>query len=67
MDELLTVSQVAKVLKINNSTVYELIHQHKLKALKLGAWKVRAVTLQQFLIDLEAEQNPEKDEDENKK
>ena len=57
MDELLTIKQVAKVLKTNVTVVYALIHQHKLKALKLGAWKVRATTLQQFLADIEAEQN----------
>lgn len=57
MDELLTVPQVAKILKTNGTTVYQLIHSHKLKALKLGALKVRADTLRQFLADLEAEQN----------
>ena len=57
MDELLTIQQVSKILKTNVAMVYQLIHQHKLKALKLGAWKVRAVTLQQFLSDLEMEQN----------
>ena len=57
MDELLTISQVAKILKINSSSVYRLIHSHKLKALKLGALKVRLDTLKQFLADLEKEQN----------
>ena len=57
MDELLTIKQVAKVLKTNTNAVYELIHQHKLRALQLGSWKVRATTLQQFLADIEAEQN----------
>jgi len=57
MDELLTINQVAKILKINSSSVYRLIHSHKLKALKLGALKVRLATLQKFLADIEAEQN----------
>ena len=57
MDELLTINQVAKILKINSSSVYRLIHSHKLKALKLGALKVRAETLRQFLADIEAAQN----------
>jgi len=49
MDELLTVPQVAKVLKTNTHAVYELIHQKKLKALQLGSWKVRLITLQIIL------------------
>jgi len=57
MDELLTINQVAKILKINSSSVYRLIRSHKLKALKLGALKVRLDTLKQFLADLEKEQN----------
>ena len=57
MDELLTINQVAKILKINSSSVYRLIRSHKLKALKLGALKVRAETLRQFLADIEAAQN----------
>ena len=59
MDELLTVPQVAKILKVNSTTVYALIHQKKLKALKLGALKVRLETLKEFLADLETEQNKE--------
>ena len=57
MDELLTIKQVSKILKTNPSAVYQLIQQHKLKALKLGEWKVRATTLQQFIADIESEQN----------
>ena len=59
MDELLTVKEVSKRLKINAATVYQLIHQNKLTALKLGALKVRASTLDRFMADEEARQNPE--------
>ena len=59
MDELLTVKEVSKRLKINVTTVYQLIHKKKLTALKLGALKVRASTLDRFMADEEARQNPE--------
>jgi len=57
MDELLTIKQAAKVLKTNPNAVYDLIRQKRLKALQLGSWKIRAFTLQQFLVDIEKEQN----------
>lgn len=46
---LFTVSEVAKRLKINKSTVYELIKKGHLKGLKLGSMKVTASELESFL------------------
>lgn len=46
---LFTVSEVAKRLKVNKSTVYELIKQGHLKGLKLGSMKVTAAELEKFL------------------
>nr|UVN03561.1 MAG: pyocin activator protein [Bacteriophage sp.] len=46
---LFTVSEVAKRIKINKSTVYELIKKGHLKALKLGSMKVTAAELESFL------------------
>jgi excisionase family DNA binding protein len=59
MDELLTINQVSKKLKTNVATVYKLIQCKRLIALKLGAYKVRASTLDRFMADEEARQNPE--------
>ncbi len=57
MDELLTIKQVAQKLKTNVATVYKPIHDRRLMALKLGALKVRASTLDRFLACEEERQN----------
>lgn len=49
MDELLTVKEVAKVLKTNQATVYRLISNGYIKCMKLGCIKVRRKTLDNFL------------------
>ena len=51
--KLYTVSEVAKVLRTNVNRVYDLIHSGELPALKLGCYKIRFETLEQFLIDRE--------------
>ena len=61
MDELLTIKQVSLRLKTNVATVYKLIHDGKLMALTIGNMKVRASTLDRFLANEEARQNPEKE------
>lgn len=48
-DFLLTVGEVAKVMKTNPAYVYELIKADLLPVLKLGSYKVRKVTLLEFL------------------
>ena len=49
MDELYTVKEVAKIMKVNVHRVYDLIHAGLLPALKLGSIKVRKESLEEFL------------------
>lgn len=51
MDEVLTVKEVSKILKVNVHKVYELIRVGLLPALKLGSLKVRKTSLEKFLAD----------------
>lgn len=48
---LLTVNEVAKTLKTNSNTVYELINRGELKGLKLGRIKVPYFEVDRFLRD----------------
>lgn len=48
---LLTVNEVAKTLKTNPNTVYELINRGELKGLKLGRIKVPFFEVERFLRD----------------
>lgn len=54
---LLTVAEAAKLLKTNTTTVYKLIKEKKLVALKLGAKKIRYETLKEFVANEEKNQN----------
>lgn len=54
---LLTVAEAAKLLKTNTTTVYKLIKEKKLVALKLGAKKNRYETLKEFVANEEKIQN----------
>lgn len=49
MNELLDVSEVAKRLKCNKNTVYDLIKSGQLVGLKLGRMKVSSIELDDFL------------------
>ena len=49
MDELYTVKEVAKIMKVNVHKVYDLIHAGLLSALKLGTIKIRKESLAEFL------------------
>lgn len=51
--ELLTVKEVASVLKVNVHKVYELIRAGLLPAMKLGSLKVRRESLYDFLAKYE--------------
>lgn len=55
-DELLTVAQVAAILKINRTDANTLVNT-KIPHLILGSKKVRRSTLNKFMEKLEAEQN----------
>jgi len=48
-DIIYTVKEVAKLIKSNSDSVYELIRHGLLPALKLGNLKVRGVALEAFL------------------
>ena len=46
---LYTVTEVAKLLKVNRTFVYELINRGELPAVKVGSLKIRKTTLEKFL------------------
>lgn len=47
--DLLTVSEVAQILKTNKNYVYALHNAGLLRFIKLGSYKIRRETLQEFL------------------
>lgn len=49
--EVYTVGETAKKLKTNTNTVYKLIRERKLQALKLGRLKIPSFELERFLHD----------------
>lgn len=49
MNELLDVSEIAKRLKCNRNTVYDLIRSGRLVGLKLGRMKVSTMELEDFM------------------
>ena len=49
MDELYTVKEVAKIMKVNVHKVYDLIRAGLLPVLKLGSIKIRRESLAEFL------------------
>lgn len=54
MEEMLyTVKETAKILKTNTDYVYSLIKKGKLRCLKLGSFKIRKSTLEDFLLKYE--------------
>lgn len=48
-DVLYTVSEVSKLIKCNTNYTYSLINNGLLPALKLGSYKVRRISLLEFL------------------
>ena len=48
-DELYTVPEIAKILKSNTDYVYKLQRSGLLKFIKMGRWKCRKSTLEEFL------------------
>lgn len=54
---LYTVTEVAKLLKVNRTFVYELINKGELPAVKVGSLKVRRKTLETFIESLEEKKN----------
>ena len=51
MTEMLyTVPEVAEILKVNTDYVYKLQRSGLLKFMKMGRWKCRKATLEEFLL-----------------
>lgn len=50
---LYTVKEVAQIIHSNTTYVYELIKKGYLPAMKLGSYKIRASSLEQFLLESE--------------
>ena len=48
---LLTVSEVAKLLKVNRNFVYKLINNGELEAVRIGSIKVRKEALNRYVND----------------
>ena len=49
-DRLLTVAEVAEVLRVSGMTVYRLIEKGELRALRIGArWRVSSADLDEYL------------------
>ncbi|WP_238902696.1 MULTISPECIES: helix-turn-helix domain-containing protein [unclassified Clostridium] len=48
---LCTVEETSKILKTNTNTIYKLIREGRLKALKLGRLKVPIFEIERFLHD----------------
>ena len=56
-EPLYTVSEAAKVLKMNPGGVYELINTGQLPALTLGRKKIRGTDLERFIMTFPADQH----------
>ena len=52
--EFLTVQQVAKILKVNKNTVYDLIGAKLLRAVKLCSTKVATIAVEDFIREMDA-------------
>ena len=48
-EPLYTVKEVSKILRTNSNTVYDLISQNKIPALRLGMIKIRGSDLERFI------------------
>ncbi|MEA4993290.1 MAG: helix-turn-helix domain-containing protein [Oscillibacter sp.] len=52
--EFLTIPQVAKILKVNKNTVYDLIGVKLLRAVKLGSTKVSTIAVEDFIAQMDS-------------
>ena len=48
-EKLLTLKEVAKVLRVSERSVFRYIHGGKLKATKIGYWRISEADLKEFL------------------
>ena len=51
MNKLMTVSEVAKLLRVNKNFVYRLINDGELEAVRIGSIKVREEVLNQYVSE----------------
>ncbi len=48
-DRVFTLKEVAEILKVSERTIFRYIHGGKLKATKIGNWRIREEDLDEFL------------------
>lgn len=48
-DKLLTIEEVAKILRVSTRTIIRYIESGKLKASKIGVWRIKQTDLDNFL------------------
>lgn len=48
-DELLTIEEVAKILRVSTRTIVRYIENGRLKASKIGVWRIRRLDINSFL------------------
>ena len=48
-DELYTLKEVSKILKVSEKTVYRLINSGRLKATKIGQWRIKNSDLDKLI------------------
>jgi len=49
MDKLLTIKEVAKILRVSERSINRYIESGKLRAFKIGQWRIRQSDLDKFL------------------
>lgn len=49
MNHLLTIKEVAKYLKVSKRSILRYIDKGRLKASKIGQWRIKRVDLEEFL------------------
>lgn len=49
MDKLLTLKETAKILRVSERTIMRYLKSGKLKASKLGQWRIKESDLEKFL------------------
>jgi excisionase family DNA binding protein len=49
MDKLLTIKEVAKILRVSERSVNRYIESGKLRASKIGQWRIKESDLERFL------------------
>jgi len=53
MDKLLTIKEVAKILRVSERSVNRYIESGRLRAVKIGQWRIRQKDLEKFLEESE--------------